>query len=58
MGLFILRIVLEQVLRHVVDRIFRFILFLRQSRKRLQDQGDHSLVEIGANGDGLETVLG
>lgn len=56
--MFILGVMLEQVLGHIVDWIFRLILFLRQCGKCLQHKGHHGLVEVGPNWDGFEAILG
>lgn len=57
-GLFILRVMLEEVFSHIVDGIFRLILFLSQRGKCLQHKGNDGLVEVGANWDGFEAILG
>lgn len=49
---------LEEVLSHVVDRIFRLILFLGECRQCLQHEGHHGLVEVRANWDGFKAILG
>lgn len=58
MGLLVLGVVAEEVVGDVVDGGVGLGLLLGEGGEGLEDEGDDGGVEVGADGEGLEVVLG
>ena len=55
--LFVLGVMLEEVLCDVVDGVLGFGLFLGEGGEGLENEGNHWLVEVRADGDGFEAIF-
>ena len=53
----ILRVVLQQVVCHIFNRILGLLFFLGQLRQGLQHQRHNSLVKVCSDGEGFDFVL-
>lgn len=57
MRLLVLRVMLQQIISHILDWILGLDLLLRECGECLQDQRHDCLIEVRADGDGLERVF-
>ena len=58
MRLLVLGVMLQQIISHILDWILGLYLLLREGGEGLQDQRHDCLIEVRADGDGLERVFG